>query len=534
MIRKFSSYGQIDTELHYYAPRTALIDTAYTQLLGENFEKGGHYITVWAPRQTGKSTVMLETVKRLRKLEIADVIIMTMQSAKSIHTAEEMLQHFVKELQYRLEDKLPFIHSWNAFPDLFTSEHLSKPLILIIDEFDALDEQFINTFANEFRKIYTDRLNETDKKSGEKTYLLHGLALIGVRSVLGIENVSGSPFNVQRSLHIPNLTFEEVEGMFKWYERESGQPVKQEVIERLYYETNGQPGLTCWLGELLTEGFENYTIPKDAPINREVFEEVYAAATHILPNNNILHLISKARQPQYKELVLKLFKTDEKLVFTVNDRDMNFLYMNGILELEKAETMKYYAKFSCPIVQKSLFQYFARDLFREVGKLFDPFEDLDDTITDEQINIRNMMRRYERHLRANREWMLKDAPRRVDLRIYEAVFHFNLYMYLYHFLQGFGGRVYPEFPTGNGKIDLIIEYAGNTYGLEVKSFSTRKEYQEALVQAAGYGRQLGLSEISLILFVESVDEANRQKYEAAYRDADTNVTVFPMFVETGT
>ena len=99
---------------------------------------------------------------------------------------------------------------------------------MVIDEFDAIAEQCINKFASEFRKIPTDHITETGKTSAEKTYLLHGLALIGVRSVLGIENVSGSPgstslttsFNVQRSVHIPNLTFEEVDGMFTWYERE--------------------------------------------------------------------------------------------------------------------------------------------------------------------------------------------------------------------------------------------------------------------------------------------------------------------------
>jgi hypothetical protein len=36
------------------------------------------------------------------------------------------------------------------------------------------------------------------------------MALIGVRAVLGVENVKGSPFNVQRSVHIPNLTHDEV------------------------------------------------------------------------------------------------------------------------------------------------------------------------------------------------------------------------------------------------------------------------------------------------------------------------------------
>ena len=111
------------------------------------------------------------------------------------------------------------------------------------------------------------------------------------------------------------------------------------------------------------------------------------------------------------------------------------------------------------------------------------------------------MKRYERHLRENKAWLLKDAPRRGDLRIYEAVYHFHLYTYLFQFLKGFGGRVYPEFPTGNGKIDLIITYSGNTYGIEVKSYTTHKEYQATLTQSARYGKQLELTRISLVIFL---------------------------------
>lgn len=91
------------------------------------------------------------------------------------------------------------------------------------------------------------------------------------------------------------------------------------------------------------------------------------------------------------------------------------------------------------------------------------------------------MRRHEQYLRDNREWLLKDAPRKANLRVYEAVYHFNLFRYLVTFL-GQRGHVYPEFPTGNGKIDLIIEYGGQTYGLEVKSYSDQIAYREALRQ----------------------------------------------------
>lgn len=531
-MRKFFSYGQLDTELHYYTPRTALIETAYRQMLGDDPDKGGHYMTVWAPRQTGKSWVMLQVVQKIKQLEAFEVGIITMQSAKEVTSAEGVLGLFTSKLRQWFRRDFPEIRAWEHLPGLFTQDYFPKPLILIIDEFDAMGEAFISKFANEFRSMYTERLNEADTPAAEKSCFLHGLALVGVRSVLGIENAAGSPFNVQRSLHIPNLTFEEVEGMFTWYECDSNQKIEHEVIERLYYETDGQPGLTCWFGELLTEGFEDYHLPQHEPITMPIFEDVYAAALDLLPNNTILNIISKAQEEPYQGFVLEMFRTDHKIKFRYDDPRMNYLYMNGVIAHEKAGAPGAYAKFSCPFVQKRLFNRFSNELFRYIGKVYDVFENLDDTITDEALNIRNLLKRYEGHLRNNRDWLLKDAPRRADLRIYEAVYHFNLYMYLSHFLQAFGGSVYPEFPTGNGKIDLIIEYAGKTYGVEVKSFSTHKEYQDALIQAARYGQHLKLPEIALVVFVDTIDEANRNRYEVEYRDQNTGVNVIPVFVET--
>jgi len=531
-MRKFSSYGPINTKLHYFASRKELIAQAYTQVAGEDPKEGGHYITVWAPRQRGKTWIMQQVVQQIKASGEFEVAILTMQSAKSETTAEGVLEILVKHLRNWFGRDFPDIKSWDELSDLFTTSYFTKPLILILDEFDALNEEFINKFANEFRMMYTTRLNEADKPGGEKSCLLHGLALIGVRSVLGIENVSGSPFNVQRSLHVPNLTFEEVDSMFKWYEQESGQQVEQDVIDRLYCETNGQPGLTCWFGELLTEGFDAYQPETNKPMTMREFDYVFMWATKGLPNNNILNIISKARQEPYKDMVLEFFKTGKKAKFRYDDPLLNFLYMNGVIDIEHTRK-ELYVKFPSPFVQKRLFYYFSDQVFDEMGRVYEPFEDLSDSITSDGLNIRNLMKRHQTYLKKNRNWLLQDAPKRKDLRIYEAVYHFCLYKYLCDFLEPKHASVYPEFPTGNGKIDLIIKYHNTTCGLELKSYTDETGYYEALDQAAKYGKQLQLNEISLILFVEYVDDENRSKYEKEYVDAETGVSVIPIFVETG-
>jgi hypothetical protein len=529
-MRKFTSYEAVNTKLHYYALREELIDRAYDHLLGEDPTESGHYITVWAPRQSGKTWLMRQVVERIKARDDFEVAILTMQSGKTVKTDKGILGLLLDKLRSWFGRELPDITLWTELNLLFSIKHFTKPLILILDEFDSLSEDFINKFANEFREMYTHRVNEVNKPSREKTCLLHGLALIGVRSVLGIENITGSPFNVQRSVHIPNLTFEEVDGMFKWYERESGQQVEQAVIDRLFYETQGQPGLVGWFGELLTE---TYNKEQAKPLTMENFEEVYAEATDVLPNNNILNIISKAKQETYKSFVLEMFKTSAKIRFRYDHKKINFLYLNGVIGREKVGRTENYVKFSCPFVQKRLFNYFSDELFPEMGRLYDPLDDLSDTITEDSLNIENLLKRYGQYLHQNRHWLLKNAPRRADLRIYEAVYHFNLYKYLLEFFKNKKGTVYPEFPTGNGQIDLLIRYRGQMYGLEVKSLKDKFGYEEALEQAVGYGQRLGLPEVTLAFFIEAIDDENRCKYEAAYVDEKSGLRVKPVFVEVG-
>ncbi len=528
-MRRFSSYGPIDNEQHYYVPREALIEKAYNQLIGYNPPRGGHYFTVWAPRQAGKTWIMQQILHKLKKDSRFDVLKINLEILKDRKKTADIFPIIAAAIGEGLGKTFTGIDNQDKFQKIFKKGTLEKPLILILDEFDAIIEEGITAVVSAFRNIYIQRIDEVDLPTEQKSYLLHGIALIGVRSVLGIENETGSPFNVQRSLKIPNLTNEEVAEMFTWYEKDSGQMVEEEVIRQLFYETNGQPGLVGWFGELLTE---TYNKDPNQPIAVRNFEIAYSSALNLLPNNNILNIISKAKKKPYVETVLELFKTDRKIPFTYRNPHLNFLYMNGVIDQEEESESKYYVKFASPFVHRCLFDYFSITIFQQMGRLFDPFTNLDDTITDTDLNIRNLGKRYETYLAENRSWLLEDVPKRKDLRVYEAVFHFNFYSYVNQFLQPWGGRVVPEFPTGNGKIDLLITHAGRRYGIEVKSYSTERDYNGALGQAARYAKQLEIPEIFLLFFVEKIDPGSRKKYETDYRDEETGVIVKPFFIDT--
>ncbi|MDM8526569.1 ATP-binding protein [Anaerolineales bacterium HSG24] len=530
-MRTFSSYEEISTNVNYYVPRKELIEWGYNQLLGDEPEYGGHYITVWAARQTGKSWVMRQIVDRIMERDDFEVAILTLQSTKTTKNEQGVLKVFVEELRDGFGKDFPDLTSWEDLKSLFSHTYFDKPVILILDEFDSMGEQFINNFANEFRNMYGRRMNERGKLSGEKSCLLHGLALVGVRAVLGVESRSGSPFNVQRSLHVPNLTFAEVESMYRWYERESGQIVEDQVIERLYYVTRGQPGLVSWFGELLTRDYTPK--PKQPPIDWEAWEMAWNSARYLEPNNTVMNLIAKARDPEYMGYLLELF-TKPNIIFSFHNPTHNYLYMNGIIVPETARQSNgkviNLCRFSSPFIQDCIYDALGHDLVSRSQILaIEPRDDLADVFdpTKKNFDLPALLQRYKDYLvrlkaAGHNPW--KQQPRReTDLQLTEAVGHFHLFSWL----QSAAWRcvISPEFPTGNGKVDIHLRYEGKEGIIEIKSFVDKYRLDLDKGKAAQYAKSLGLDNITMAVFVPVLDEEVLTQLSGMERIDGVDVTV---------
>ena len=67
--------------------------------------------------------------------------------------------------------------------------------------------------------------------------------------------------------------------------------------------------------------------------------------------------------------------------------------------------------------------------------------------------------------------------------------------------------VSPEFPTGNGKVDLHLSSRTQTGVIEVKSFTQRSDLPSQRSQTARYAASRGLAEATLAMFVPTDDEA---------------------------
>lgn len=511
-MRHFSSYGPVDREAHFAVERRALVDQCVTQLVGLPNESGGHYFTIWGPRQSGKTWVMRQAIKAIRD-QVGDRFLVgaiTLQGVVEGDDDNEHVASFLEQVPHLLWEgfDLKLTEAPKTQADWFkvfarAEGVFDRPVILLLDEFDSLPPKLIDRLVATFRKMYLAR----------DRYWLHGLALVGVRAVLGIESLRGSPFNVQRSLQIPNLTRDEVVDLYAQYQSESHQVITPDVVSAVYDVTRGQPGLVSWFGELLTE---KHNPGIDKIIDIDVWHRIYARALAVEFNNTTLNLMKKARG-EHRPWVLKLF-TDPNVPFSMDKDWCNYLFTNGIVDEafvddpDKQGGRAYVCRFSSPFVQRRLYAALTDDMFGDKGPLPSiPVGDaMEDVFTAEGLCIPPLLARYRDYLNRLKDkgidpWV--GQPRRQDLHYTEAVGHFHLYAWLQNALRGYPCAIIPEFPTGNGKVDLVIQTRVSRALIEVKSFVSMPQLAASRKQAATYAKKLGLSAAAVAVFAPTNDDA---------------------------
>ena len=145
-MRRFHSYGPVDPAQHFCVPRSALVEACVGQLVGEipgRPEHGGHYFTIWAPRQSGKTWIMRRAREEIRARygERFAVVTLTLQGLMQSKDPDEV---FLKYIPGRIEEalglRIPPLADFDAWRRLFLAQGglFDRPVILLIDEFDSL------------------------------------------------------------------------------------------------------------------------------------------------------------------------------------------------------------------------------------------------------------------------------------------------------------------------------------------------------------------------------------------------------------
>ena len=215
------------------------------------------YFLIHAPRQTGKTTFLHALAHRLNKEGNYVAVVCSLESAGYTSISVEAANiNFIKALAKTSKlfigtDHLPpdiakHISGSSMLGDYLTDwcDTLNKPLILLLDEVDALYDDVLISTLRQLRDGFQTR----------PKHFPQSIALVGLRDIRDFrmraraDNPSigsGSPFNIKaESFFLPAFSMEEVRGLLDQHTQDTGQVFSEEVLEKLYAYSGGQPWLT--------------------------------------------------------------------------------------------------------------------------------------------------------------------------------------------------------------------------------------------------------------------------------------------------
>ena len=131
------------------------------------------------------------------------------------------------------------------------AESLPKPIVLVIDEIDALVGDSLVAILRQIRSGYAER-----PKAFPQSIILCGVRDVrDYRIVLSNQDIvtGGSAFNIKaESLRLGNFTKEEIHELYMQHTQETGQVFDEACFPMIWEATEGQPWLVNALGREVT------------------------------------------------------------------------------------------------------------------------------------------------------------------------------------------------------------------------------------------------------------------------------------------
>ena len=190
-MRYFNTSGPNNPKDHYTLLRPRLLKE------GVKLVENSRYFTIWAPRQTGKSTYFRQLSIELEKYGFQTVhfnVENYLDATKEVFL-EIVAEHFEQQIGVKLEPKKTFTE--------FEKEirgNLKRECVLVLDEIEGLNPEIFGQFLHTVRNLYHTR----------EDHCLKSVILVGVSNIVGVVQDNASPFNIADNLNIPYFTERQV------------------------------------------------------------------------------------------------------------------------------------------------------------------------------------------------------------------------------------------------------------------------------------------------------------------------------------
>jgi predicted AAA+ superfamily ATPase len=472
-MRYFNTSGPNIVKEHYTLMRPKLIADGLDKIHKDR------YFTIWAPRQTGKSTFFRLLADSL-EAEGYKVAHVNFENYK-----EASIESFLDELVVCLKYFWHIDFSDYTMQGIFTkiSEIKDDKLVMIIDEVEGINPEFFGQFLHSIRNVYHSR----------NRHALKSVILVGVSNIVGVVQDNASPFNIADNLNVPYFTDEETLELLAQHETETGQLFDPSVKSKISEITANQPGLVNGFARQLVEN--QPTKPVISYADYLQVEDMYLTKAI---DKNIANIINKAHK--YRPFVERLLYTETKIKFQIYREDIKELYVNGIITYDAADNVI----FRVPLYQKCLYSAFYPYMNGE-GDRIRGDEDSDSFLfPNGHLNIDKIVENYKIYAlrRGFRYFREKDAQGNY-ISLKEAALMYSFDTYINALVALVGGKTYLEPTVALGRSDLIVYHKGQEYVVETKVFTDTVQFADGKQQLAYYIKSLNLKTGIYLVFVRS-------------------------------
>ena len=487
MKRFFNVTGLCNPERHYMVEPLRGLNNTIIELI-----RNEYYFTIHAPRQTGKTTLLRALMNQINaegtriclyfSVETAGYRSITVddankninraiiESAKSFLPEEYWPKHFDRAGEMSFKD---FVTQW--------TRDLPKALVLLIDEVDALYDDTLISVLRQLRDGFQFRPGAFPSS----------VALVGLRDVREYKEKvrdndksigSGSPFNVKaKSLTISNFSRIQIADLLQQFTDEGGQVFDSEVIDLIEQLTGGQPWLVNALANEITVEILHRDTSK--PVTIEIVNQ--AKENLIMRRDTHLDsLIDKLLDARIRPIVDAVISGADVEFNNFND-NLQYALDLGIIK-KTGDGIMISNEIYKEIIPRVLNLSFMANIASKISPqwFIKP---------DGHLDMDALLREFQDFYREHSESWLD------GFSYHESGKQLLLMAFLQRIVNG-GGSIAREMAVGRGRTDLVIEFNGDIFVLELKIKRSNTNMERTYKQLFHYLDQLNQPHGYLILF----------------------------------
>jgi len=453
--RFFEKSGVVDPEMSYYVPLENVVNRDKQDI--QTMIDRGRYFSIFAPRQSGKTTFFEEICSQLHNDPTYVAIILSFEQYSNL-AKSQFYALIEKALYSQLIDRLREVdcEKIDAVQQFLDSHHLIdhisfsqlfeelnqiiqfKKIVIFIDEFDGIPLKELGNFLTSLRNLY-------QKYKKVKSKALYSVGLVGIRDITKLVVGGVSPFNIADQVTLPPFSLENVHCLYAQYTKETNQPFTESAIKKIHEETAGQPWLVNRLGSILTLDIKPGTIE---PIDEQDVEK----AVQILlkeRNDHFDNLYEKAKL--YKETFVEI--VFDHVEYNQYDEEQSWLEQYGLIK-----NIDGYAA-----VANKIYKAIHVKAFFKEARAYDDLSLKTYELPGHRLDMKRILLNFGRYISqiGVKAFYAEEKP-------YEKTGQFLLTAWLYQFVKGGEGDVRDEVLSGLGRLDIMLTYKGKKYIIEIK------------------------------------------------------------------